>query len=106
MAWSLHRNPDKALPASHTIEIKFNLPADFPGGGIANVPGILMARADQVRGSPLSGLAVKMTDGFFIIGLSAVDPDMQLNEQLLKGRSWFYIPIVYTNPTFSTGVKK
>jgi hypothetical protein len=22
---------------------------------------------------------------------------MQLNEQLLKGRSWFYIPIVHTN---------
>jgi class 3 adenylate cyclase len=97
VAWSLRRNTDKALPASHTIEIKFNLPADFPGGGIANVPGILMAEADQVRGSPLSGLAVKMTDGFYVIGLSAVDPDMQLNEQLLKGRSWFYIPIVYTN---------
>jgi SAM domain (Sterile alpha motif) len=97
VAWSLRRNTDKALPASHTIEIKFNVPADFPGGGIANVPGILMAQADQVRGTPLSGLAVKMTDGFFIIGLSAVDPDMQLNEEFLKGRSWFYIPIVYTN---------
>jgi len=60
VAWSLHRNSDKALPASHTIEIKFNLPADFPGGGIANVPGILMAQADQVRRSPLSGLAVKL----------------------------------------------
>ena len=45
-----------------------------------------MAEADQVRGSPLSGLAVEMT-GFYVIGLSAVDPDMQLNEQLLKGRS-------------------
>jgi class 3 adenylate cyclase len=97
VAWSLRRNVDKALPASHTIEIKFNLPADFPGGGIANVSGILMAQAEQVRGSPLAGLAVKVTDGFFVIGLSAVDPDMQRNEQLLKGRSWFYIPIVYTN---------
>jgi hypothetical protein len=97
VAWSLRRNVDKALPASHTIEIKFNLPADSPGGGIANVSGILMAQAEQARGSPLAGLAVKVTDGFFVIGLSAVDPDMQRNEQLLKGRSWFYIPIVYTN---------
>jgi hypothetical protein len=40
---------------------------------------------------------LKMTDGFYVMGLSAVDPDMQLNEQLLKHRSWFYIPIVYTN---------
>ena len=97
VAWSLRRNVDKALPASHTIEIKFNLPADFPGGGIANVSGILMAQAEQARGSPLAGLAVKVTDGFFVIGLSAVDPAMQRNEQLLKERSWFYIPIVYAN---------
>ncbi len=97
VAWSLRRNVDKAMPASHTIEIKFNLPADFPGGGIANVSGILMAQAEQARGSPLAGLAVKVTDGFFVIGLSAVDRDMQRNEQLLKERSWFYVPIVYTN---------
>jgi class 3 adenylate cyclase len=97
VAWSLRRNIDKSLPASHTIEIKFNLPADFPGGGIANVSGILMAQAEQTRGSPLAGLAVKMTDVLFVIGLSAADPDIQRNEQLLKGRSWLYIPIVYTN---------
>ena len=29
---SVRRNTDKALPASHTIEIIFNLPADFPLG--------------------------------------------------------------------------
>ena len=34
MTWSLRRNSDKALPASHTIEIMFTLPADFPEGGI------------------------------------------------------------------------
>ena len=73
------------------------MPADFPGGGIASVSGILMAQADQVRGSPLSGVAAKMTDGLFVIGLSALDLDLQLNEQLLKDRSWVYIPIGYTN---------
>ncbi len=97
VTWSLRRNTDKALPASHTIEIMFNLPADFPGGGIANVPGILMKQAEQARGTPLSGLAVKVTNGFFLIGLSAVDTDVQRNVQLLKERSWFDLPIVYTN---------
>jgi hypothetical protein len=97
VTWSLRRNTDKALPASHTIEIMFNLPADFPGGGIANVPGILMKQAEQARGTPLSGLAVKVTNGFFLIGLSAVDTDVQRNVQLLKERAWFDIPIVYTN---------
>jgi hypothetical protein len=51
VTWSLRRNTDKALAASHTIEITFNLPADFPGGGIANVPGILMKQAEQARGT-------------------------------------------------------
>jgi hypothetical protein len=97
VTFSLRRNTDKALPASHTIEIMFNLPADFPGGGIANVPGILMKQAEQARGTPLAGLAVKVTNGFFLVGLSAVDTDMQRNVQLLKERPWFDIPIVYTN---------
>jgi formylglycine-generating enzyme required for sulfatase activity len=34
VTWSLRRNTDKSLPASHTIEIMFKVPADFPGGGI------------------------------------------------------------------------
>jgi hypothetical protein len=97
MTWSLRRNTDPALPASHTIEIMFNLPADFPGGGIANVPGVLMKQSEQARGTPLAGLAVKVTNGFFLIGLSAVDADQQRNIQLLKERPWFDIPIVYTN---------
>jgi len=97
VTWSLRRNTDKALPASHTIEIMFNLPADFPGSGISNVPGILMKQAEQARGTPLAGLAVKVTNGFFLIGLSAVDADRQRNEQLLKDQEWFDIPIVYTN---------
>ena len=97
VTWSLRRNTDKAVAASHTIEIVFNLPADFPGGGIANVPGILMKQAEQAARHPLSGLAVKVTDGFFLIGLSAVDTEVQHNVQLLKERSWFDIPIVYAN---------
>src|SRR5580704_2160316 len=94
VTWSLRRNTDKALPASHTIEIMFNLPADFPGGGIANVPGVLMKQAEEARGTPLAGLAVKVTNGFFLIGLSAVDADRQRNIQLLKDQEWFDVPIV------------
>jgi len=97
MVWSLRRNTDKALPASHTIEIMFTLPADFAEGGIGNVPGVLMKQNEQARGVPLAGLAVKVTNGYFLIGLSAVDIDVQRNIQLLKERDWFDIPIVYTS---------
>jgi hypothetical protein len=93
---SLRRNTDQSLPASHTIEIMFNLPTDS-SGGVQNVPGVLMKQAEQTRGVPLAGLAVKVTPGFFLIGLSALETEMQRNLQLLKERSWFDIPIVYNN---------
>lgn len=97
MTFSLRRNTDQTLPASHTIEVMFNLPADFPQGGISNVPGVLMKQAEQTRGTPLAGLAVKVTNNFFLIGLSAVESDQARNIQLLKERAWFDIPIVYNN---------
>jgi hypothetical protein len=97
MTWSIRRNTDTNLPASHTVEITFNLPADFPGGGIDKVPGILMKQAEQTRGTPLAGQAVKVTTGFFLIGLSAVEADVTRNVQLLKERSWFDVPVVYNN---------
>src|SRR5205807_5437241 len=89
MTMSFRRNTDSSLPASHTAELTFILPQDFSGGGVGNVPGILMKSNEQARGTPLAGLAVKVTDGFFLVGLSNVDSDRIRNLQLLKERSWF-----------------
>jgi hypothetical protein len=97
MTISFRRNTDTSLPASHTAELTFILPPDFAGGGVSNVPGILMKSNEQARGTPLAGLAVKVTDGFFLVGLSNVDADRSRNLQLLKERSWFDVPLVYVN---------
>ena len=97
MTMSFRRNTDSSLPASHTAELTFILPQDFSGGGVGNVPGILMKSNEQARGTPLAGLAVKVTDGFFLVGLSNVDSDRARNLQLLKERSWFDVPLVYAN---------
>jgi hypothetical protein len=97
MTMSFRRNTDSSLPASHTAELTFILPPDFAGGGVSNVPGILMKSNEQARGTPLAGLAVKVTDGFFLVGLSNVDSDRARNLQLLKERSWFDVPLVYVN---------
>jgi len=40
---------------------------------------------------------VKVTDGFFLIGLLASDADRQRNIQLVKERPWFDVPLVYAN---------
>ena len=97
MTMSIRRNADPFLPASHTFEIMFKLPADFSFGGISNVPGILMKQAENARGVPLAGLSVKVTTDFFMVGLSSVDVDRARNVSLLNERPWFDIPIVYNN---------
>jgi hypothetical protein len=97
VTWSLRRNNDKGLPATHTVEIMFKLPPDFPAGGISNVPGILMKQGEQTRGVPLAGLAVKVTPGFYLVGLSNQEADKERNLQLLKEWGWFDIPVVYNN---------
>jgi hypothetical protein len=97
MTMSFRRNTDTSLPASHTAELTFILPSDFAGGGVSNVPGLLMKSNEQARGTPLAGLAVKVTDGFFLVGLSNVEADRVRNIQLLKERSWFDVPLVYVN---------
>ena len=41
--------------------------------------------------------AVKVTSGFYLIGLSNLERDKELNVQMLKERAWFDIPVVYNN---------
>ena len=97
MTWLLRRNIDHALPASHTIEMMFNLPADFPAGGVASVPGVLMKRSEQEPGTPLAKLAARATNGVFMIDLSADGSDEQRNAQMLKESPWLDIAILYIN---------
>jgi hypothetical protein len=97
LRWSLQRNDDPTLPVSHTIEIVFTLPPDFPRGGIANVPGVLMKLGESTRGTPLAGLGAKITDNSFLISLSSFDVNMRSNLKLLKERPWLDIPIVFAD---------
>jgi hypothetical protein len=95
MRLSLRRNDDTQLPTSHTVEIVFTL---SPDGGISNIPGILMKEDETTPvGFPLNGVVVKVATNFFLLGLSSID--MQRNIQLLKEQSWFDIPVVYSDGT-------
>jgi hypothetical protein len=59
MTMLFRRNPDTSRPASHFAELIFQ-PQD-PGGGVDNVQGILMKPNRQTQGTPLAGLAIKVT---------------------------------------------
>ena len=93
----MRRNADATLPASHTLELSFTTPADFAGGGIASVPGMLMKSDALTKGVPLRARVVKVTSGMFLVGLSSVEADRTLNVQIMQNKNWLDIPIVYAN---------
>jgi hypothetical protein len=93
----IRRNTDRSLPASHVMEMTFALPRDVAGGKVISAPGVMMKFTERARGTPLSALTVKVTEGSFLAGLSNVDVDRARNVQLLKERAWFDIPMVYAN---------
>lgn len=95
MTMTIRRNADPTLPASHVIELLFNTPANFSGGGVANVQRLALKATEQARGEPLIGVAGKISDGFFIIALNNLEQAMQSNLSLLKSEQWIDIPIAY-----------
>ena len=74
MLMTLRRNADPALPASHTIELLFDVPKDFVHGAVESIAGVRMKPSEQANGLPLASAAVRITTGYFLIGLSAHRP--------------------------------
>jgi hypothetical protein len=97
MRMDFKRNADKTMPASHIFELKFAAPEDASGREVISVPGLLMKFGERSQGAPLAGQTVKVSKGFFLVGLSNVGTDREHNLQLLKEREWLDIPIVYAN---------
>jgi len=90
-------NDDTSLPASHLVEIKYELPEGFSGGDIVNVPGLVMKPTEEARGDALIGASVKVSPGFFWIALSSLPNEQQRNLALLRERGWIDIPMLYEN---------
>jgi len=92
---TIRENLDGALPASHLIEIAFDLPEGFAGGEVKNVPGLIMKESEQSRGEALRGAAARVSSGLFWIALSENPVDRENNLRLLRERDWIDIPILY-----------
>jgi hypothetical protein len=92
---TIRENRDGGLPASHLIEVAFDVPESFEGGGIKNVPGIIMKQTEQSRGDPLRAAAARVSSGLFWIALSEDPEDRTFNLDLLAERDWIDIPILY-----------
>lgn len=94
---TLKPNRDNTLPASHLLEVQFELPEGFSGQGVADVPGLVMKTTEEARGDALIGASVKVADGYFWVALSNLPDEQERNLTLLRDRGWIDIPMLYEN---------
>ena len=92
--WPMPRYPGYP-PASHVIEMMFDVPENFPGGEIANVQRLAFKPTEQDRGRPLIGVAGKISDGFFWIALNDLQQAVQDNLSLMANEKWIDVPLAY-----------
>jgi hypothetical protein len=94
---SFKRNSDASLPASHIIEVVFDLPEDFAEGHVESVQRIAFKQTEQDRGNSLIAVPAKITDDFHMIALNDDADARKVNTELMKSRAWIDIPVVYRN---------
>lgn len=91
------RNTDPKLPASHTIEFRFNPGPNSELASIATIDTPQMRIEDSPTGAPLAGAPVPIMPNYFLIGLSNNDKMSARNMELLRDRSWIDIPMALSS---------
>ena len=94
---TVSRNTDPSLPASHLVELAFQVPPNFEGGAIDNVQRIALKSTEQDRGDALIAVPAKVTDDVYMVALNDFPDARKTNLDLLKTRNWIDIPVVYRN---------
>jgi hypothetical protein len=92
---TIRKNSDPSLPASHLMEVDFDVNDTFIGGTIANLPGVLLKNEELVPGTPLVGASARVVGNSFLFALSASANDMTTNRDLLENRKWMDLAVVY-----------
>ena len=92
---TIRKNADPSLPASHLMEVDFQVNDTFIGGTIANLPGVLLKDEELVPGTPLIGASARIVGNSFLFALSASPEDATTNADLLENRKWMDLAVVY-----------
>lgn len=91
----IRKNADPSLPASHLMEVNFQVSDSFIGGTIAGLPGVLLKNEELVPGTPLVGASARVVGNSFLFALSAAANDATTNTDLLENRKWIDLAVVY-----------
>jgi len=92
---TIRKNSDPSLPASHLMEVDFQVTDTFIGGTVANLPGVLLKDEELVPGTPLVGASARVVGNSFLFALSASPDDTATNTNLLENRKWMDLAVVY-----------
>lgn len=92
---TIRKNADPSLPASHLMEVDFQVNDTFIGGTIASLPGVLLKDEELVPGTPLVGASARVVGNSFLFALSASPDDATANSDLLENRKWMDLAVVY-----------
>jgi hypothetical protein len=92
---TIRKNSDPSLPASHLMEVDFQVNDTFIGGTIASLPGVLLKDEELVPGTPLVGASARVVGNSFLFALSASPDDATANTDLLENRKWMDLAVVY-----------
>lgn len=92
----IRKNSDPTLPASHLMEVTFDVAETFVGGGVASLPGVLLKDQELVGGTPLVGASARVLGNSFLYALSASAVDSAANINLLTTKKWLDLLVIYS----------
>jgi hypothetical protein len=106
---TLRKNTDPSLPASHTIDLRVTFADGAEIKGIKDMRVPMMRRDDPPSSDSLSGVRVKISDSYFLIGLNRSDAELAHNVDLIANRGWFDFPMLLSDDriaklTFEKGI--
>jgi hypothetical protein len=90
---TLRKNTDPALPATHTIDLKFSFADGAPITGVKDVEP-KMRNLGSTASEALRSVKVKISDVYFLIALAKDDQDAARNLDLMQTRAWFDFPLL------------
>jgi hypothetical protein len=91
---TLRKNTDPSLPASHTIDLRVTFADGAEIKGIKDMRVPMMRRDDPPSQDALSGVRVKISDSYFLVGLNRGDAELAHNVDLIANRGWFDFPML------------
>jgi hypothetical protein len=91
---TLRKNADPSLPASHTIDLRVTFADGAEIKGIKDMRVPMMRRDDPPSQDALSGVRVKISDSYFLVGLNRGDAELAHNVDLIANRGWFDFPML------------